>query len=373
MTPPWSPEPAGGDDQYRRTSQIVIGVDSGGRPSVTLDGRPLDVDGGWQAAVDAGFAQVAATAERIGEPISVTVIDTASDWTGRFVVQADRSIAEDVTPPPPVRRRRGPFLALLAAAAVLVAGSAIVIGTQPRSADQPLAAPPAPTSAPTAAPTAAPTTARAAPASPTLPPPTLPPPSATQPTLPPPPTTAAPAPVAPQPKPAGPQAPRATAAPRAAPKPSPAAPKPKPAQQPPTKPAPKTAPKPAPQPAPPPAPQGIRGRVIDGLGTCLSASATTLGSGACLRNRPDQIWTQTASGQLVTGGGCLTAVAPQALAVQPCRPGDATQQWRLGGRMIVNGSTGECALVRPPDGRPVAGTVRCGTGKDPTAQFVTSS
>ena len=118
----------------------------------------------------------------------------------------------------------------------------------------------------------------------------------------------------------------------------------------------------------------MSGRVIDGLGTCLGATSTTLGSGSCLRTRREQIWTQTASGQLVTGGGCLTAVSPQALAVQPCRAGDATQNWRVGNRLIVNQGTGDCAIVRPADaGRPVAATIRCGTGQEPTAQFVASS
>jgi hypothetical protein len=123
-----------------------------------------------------------------------------------------------------------------------------------------------------------------------------------------------------------------------------------------------------------PAAHGVSGRVIDGMGTCLGASATTLGSGSCLRNRTEQIWTQTPSGQLMTTAGCLTAVTPQALAVQPCRTGDATQNWRVTDRLIVNHGTGDCALVRPSDrGQPVAATVRCGTGKEPTAQFVAAS
>ena len=383
--PPWSPDPAGGADQYLRTSQIVIGLDGSGRPSVALDGIPLPIDGGWQAAVDAGFAQVADTAERIGEPIAVTVIDTASDWTGRFVVQADRSIAEDIAPPPPTRRRRGPFLALLAAAAVLVVGSAVVVATQLQSADQPLAS----------APAAPPATARP---SATPSPPALPPRSATQPTLPapaptsavPPSPTAAPNSAAPlppreappatgRPTPRGPEA--ANPAPRPAPSPAPRpAPRPAPQRSAQAAPRPQPAPRPAPQPAPravpqpAPAAQGVSGKVIDGMGTCLGASATTLGSGSCLRSRPEQIWKQTSTGQLVTTGGCLTAVSPQTLAVQPCRSGDATQNWRVADRRIVNQGTGDCALVRPSDrGQPAAATIRCGTGKEPTAQFVTTS
>jgi hypothetical protein len=391
--PPWSPDPAGGADQYLRTSQIVIGLDGSGRPSVALDGIPLPIDGGWQAAVDAGFAQVADSAERVGEPIAVTVIDTASDWTGRFVVQADRSIAEDVAPPPPARRRRGPFLALLAAAAVLVVGSAVVVGTQLSSADQPLAsAPPAPQATESAPVTPSPLS--------------LPPRSATQPTLPapaptsalPPAPTAAPNAAAPlppreappatnRPAPRGPEA--AHPAPRAAPSPAPspaprpaprAAPRPAPQRSAQPAPRPQPAPQPIPQPAPRPAPQpapaaqGVSGRVIDGMGTCLGASATTLASGSCLRSRSEQVWTQTPSGQLTTTGGCLTAVSAQALAVQPCRTGDATQNWRVADRRIVNQGTGDCAVVRPSDrGQPVAATIRCGAGKEPTAQFVKTS
>lgn len=118
----------------------------------------------------------------------------------------------------------------------------------------------------------------------------------------------------------------------------------------------------------------MSGRVIDGLGTCLGATATTLRSGSCLRSRPEQVWTRTPSGQLMTTGGCLTAVTPRALAVQPCRTGDATQSWRVGDRLIVNQGTGDCAVVRPSDkGQPVAATVRCGTGQEPTAQFVAAS
>ena len=371
--PPWSPDPSGGADRYRRTSQIVIGVEpDSGRPAVALDGVPIDSSGGWQAAVDDGFAQVADTAARIGETVSVVVVDTASDWTGRFVVEPDRSIAEDLAPPPPPRRRRGPLLALLAAAGVLVAGAAVVVGTQLTSSEQPLAAaPPTPTSAagrPTRTPGPSPSVAAPRPALPPVtlapisPPVTAPPDTAT-------PDTARPGPAAPEsvvPAPRGPEARPGTEPARSAPTTRAETPAETgtgtetgaPARAPPA---------PAPAPA---APQGVSGRVIDGQGACLVASSSSLGSGSCLPDRSDQLWTRTAEGQLSAAGGCLTEVAAQTLAVQPCRPGDAKQTWRTGSRLIVNAGTGACALVRRPEsGRPVAVTAPCST-TERTAQFV---
>lgn len=350
----------------------MIGVDPAtGRPAVALDGIVLDDAGGWQAAVDAGFAQVADVSARLGEPIAVVVVDTASDWNGRFLVQPDRSIAEDVSQPP-TRRRRGPLLALLAAAAVLVIGSAVVVSTQLTSAEQPLA--PGTAAAPPTTPTPAPEPPAASPAEPSAVPsaePTTPPPSSTPAPVP---TTVPPAaspPVGGSAQARGPQSPRG---PEASPRPRTSKPAPTP------RPAPKPVPKPAPPPNPQPvqqpaaAPPGVPGRIIDGRGTCLGATGTTLASGSCLPNRPDQMWSLSADGLLRTAGGCLTAAGQQALAIQPCRPGDTTQVWRTGSRVIVNAGSGRCALVRPAGGgAPVAATVVCRSGPDPMAQFVSTS
>ncbi|WP_281689963.1 ricin-type beta-trefoil lectin domain protein [Pseudonocardia thermophila] len=347
-------------DHPARRSRIVISADA----RVTLDGVELDVDGGWQAAVDVGFGEVGRAAQRLGAPIGIDLIDTASRWSARYIARPDRSVVEDLTPPPAARRRRGPLLALLAAAVVLAAGSALVIGTQPRAAEQPLATAP-PGRGPTPLPVG-PRTTSAVPPSPTpLPGPTEAPSAE---------------PLVPQPSPSPSSAPRPApepapeAVPRAAPRnsaPRNSAPKHSRPQQP----APQPVPGPGPEPTPAPAqPRGVRGRVIDGFGTCLSATGPALDSGSCLRDRPEQIWTRTDAGQLVRDGACLTALAGQGLAVQPCRSGDAAQRWRTTGRMIASESTGECALVRPPGGRrPVAQTVRCGTGAEPVAQFVGTS
>ncbi len=353
----------------------MIGVEpDSGRPAVALDGVPIDSSGGWQAAVDDGFAQVADTAERIGETVSVVVVDTASDWTGRFVVRPDRSIAEDLAPPPAPRRRRGPLLALLAAAGVLVAGAAVVVGTQLTSSEQPLAAaPPTPTSAagrPTRTPGPSPSVAAPRPA---LPPVTLAPIS--------PPVTAPPEHRAPghrTPGPRGAGVGRAgSAGPRGPARAEPARGTPATRAETPAETgagtetgAPARAGARARAGPAPAAPQGVAGRVIDGQGACLVASSSSLGSGSCLPDRSDQLWTRTAEGQLSAAGGCLTEVAAQTLAVQPCRAGDAKQTWRTGSRLIVNAGTGACALVRRPEsGRPVAVTAPCST-TERTAQFV---
>ncbi|MDN5859785.1 MAG: RICIN domain-containing protein [Pseudonocardia sp.] len=327
----------------RRAGKIVIRVDPRTRrPSVTLDGAPLDSSHGWQAAVDLGVTQVAARAARLGEPLSVVIVDTDSRWTGRFIARPDRSVVEDLTPPPPPRRRRGPVLLLLAAAAVLIAGSAVVVvGTRPTSAAQP----------PGSAPVPPPTSTAASPL------PYTPPPFTPAPITPAPPAipTVDPAPITPAPTADAP----VRRAPEARPAPRKPAPRPVPARE------------PAPTHRPAPAARGVPGRVVDGLGACLGARSTSLESGSCLPDRPDQIWTRTAAGHLMTAGGCLTEIAAQALAVRPCRPDDPAQTWRTGSRLIVNAGTGACALVRRPEtGRPVAVTVRCDAGGEPRAQFL---